>query len=96
MILWMKRLWCRVVNHPGVVREWIWSPATPLWLPDEIWTCVRCREELDHPNPSIPRYAMPRPMIDMTRYKYSNCGVVRMRAKTVDTLTRIPYDGSHD
>lgn len=96
MILWFKRLLCRIFNHKGLVREWVWSHTTPLWLPSETWTCIRCEQEIENPDISIPRFAMPRPMIDMSKYKDICVGVVRMRVRSVDNLQRIEYPVIHD
>lgn len=97
-----------IFNHNGIVREWEWAPSTPIWLPREEWTCVRCRTEFTRPPRNVPQYAMDRPNIDMSPYTdiYLNdlqmrvhkalpVGTVRMRVYSLDTLHPIRYDVIH-
>jgi hypothetical protein len=93
---WIRRTTCAIFGHNGVVREWEWAHSTPLWIPRESWTCVRCRQEFDTPPRNVPQYAMDRPQINMDKYKELCVGTIRLRAKTLDTLRLISYADSSE
>lgn len=96
MMMWWARLYCRIMGHPGVFREWEWKPTQPQWQErQDAWTCIQCQSEF----PSVPlgatSYIVSRPIMDTNFIDHVNDAVeaygehaVRIRAG--DPQTRQP------
>lgn len=59
-----SRVWCWLVGHAGVYRQWEWSSTKPTWTErTDAWTCIRCDADIETPDPRLPRYAADRPYL---------------------------------